>query len=163
MCEPARSLEFVACGRQRGHLSRRRDFRQRDDEPFGQPSARSLEQPGQEEIECSHAASLELFAQRFDPDPDARRKRVCREASGHVFGRLGREMILFLVRPGAKTVFEVDPEILDRFPLQFVDDARTDASGQRRRYLEGARERGVARREFVERSERCSSKLLSDI
>ena len=91
----------------------------------------AVEQPRQEQIERAQAAALQLLVERLDADADAGRQRALRPGRcDHVRGRRARKAILFVVGPVAEAVLEVDAEILDRLPLQLVDDARIDASGE---------------------------------
>ena len=135
-------LEGVARRRERRDLFGRRHLRQRDDEVVRhrRRSVRST-QPREEQIERAQAAPLQLFVQRLDPDADPGRQRARRQRGRHFVGRRLRDAILFLVRPVAEAVLEIDAEVLDRLARQLVDDAEVDAIGQRRVQAERAGER----------------------
>ena len=123
-------LERVAGRGERGHLIRRHDLRQGDDEVRRQCAAGPVEEGREKQIEGAQAATLQLLAERFDPDPDRWRQRAVLQGGGNFARRELRVLVLFAVGPVAEAVLEVDPEILHRFPRQFVDDARVDPGGE---------------------------------
>ena len=99
---------------------------------------RAIEQPRQEQIERAQAAALQFLAERLDANADARRQRRGAQRRGHVL-RLPRAQSDLLRRPArAEAVLEVDPEVLDRLPRQFVDDPRIDAQPRAREPIENA-------------------------
>src|SRR5207248_6440256 len=102
----------------------RRDFRQGHDEILGKRAAAPIEQPSEEEIEGSEAAPLQFLAERLDANADPGRERAAGGCRGDFVCSGAREAIFFLVSPIAKSVFEVDPKILDRLALQFVHHTR---------------------------------------
>ena len=73
---------------------------------------------------------MQLPGQGLDPDPDERRKRPGLHPLSHLpCHRLGMTVLLVI---GAMpvTVFEVDPEVLDTFPTQLLDDQRMGRVGE---------------------------------
>ena len=71
--------------------------------------------------------------------------------------------ILFVVRTIPVTVLEVDAEVFDRLPLQFLEDARIDRGSDRRRQPDRIRECVRVRRVIAKRALRKSAQLHGGI
>ena len=138
-------------------------LRQRDDEIGRERVVGELEQPGKKEIERPQAAVLVCLAERLDADANAERQNMREECRGHLFSGGAREMILFLAGAAAEALFEIDAIVLDRFAVQFVEDAGVDALGERVFVADDVGQRLRIRRVLLERAERNSAKLLRGV
>ena len=127
---PLQDLERLDQGR---HLLGRDHLGKRDHEVGRDHPAGLVDQRGDEEIERSERAPLELLAQRLDADADEGRQRVLPETQRHLLGRRSGVGVFLGVGPVAVAVLEVDAEVLDRLVAQLLDDARVHRLGERSR------------------------------
>jgi hypothetical protein len=116
-----RASRFSRTWRTGGHLRRRGDLGQRDDEVLWQFAAGFLGQAGQEDVQGTNRANLALVRKRFDPDADKRREQIFAHAFGDLIGSRDGMAIFLVVRAIAVAILEVDAVVFDGLGLQLLE------------------------------------------
>ena len=110
----------------RVHLFRDLNLGHRDDKIVRQLPAGGGHERRDENIERAEAARAQVFVQRLNANSDERRQAAVAHALCD-FERAGVRMLIFLgVGAIAVAILEIEPEIFNRFALQFLSDARVD-------------------------------------
>ena len=91
-----------------------------------QCAARFRGQLRQKNIERANAAFAKLFGKGLDADADERRQLARVHSGAHFIGRGRGVPVLFVIGTVAVSVFEVEPEVLHRFPPEFFPHAAID-------------------------------------
>jgi hypothetical protein len=122
-----RALEGCRDIRHHRDLRDRRDLGQCECEAVGQAAV--LEEGAHEEIEGADASRPRRRLERLEADADERRGETRTGCGGHPLGGALGVGVLDVVAMVAVAVFEVDPQILDRFAFELLEHPRSDGGG----------------------------------